>query len=264
MTSKAGGRHIESRTTYEAVLRCFHHQLSLSQMDHARVTQDLERAAAREPRSALVWALLAQCTLDKTVFGYSEDPGALAQGVRYARHALSLDSSCQYAHYANCYASLVERDAATVEYSAERILELNPNVPFMVGSAGFFLCLAGCYDRGMALFEKSVDLNPLFPSWLHAGPFFYHLKKGDLERALLHARQFALPDFFWGEIMRATALNLIGYAVEADASARRLRELKPDFPQKAREYVRFFLLDDELANRVLESLGSLEPLTYID
>jgi hypothetical protein len=129
----------------------------------------------------------------------------------------------------------------------------------MVGSAGFWLCLAGEYERGMELFQRSTTLNPLFPSWLHAAPYFYNMHHGRFEAALHHANEFGLPDFFWGPLMRAAVLGLLGRAGDARAAYERLLELKPDFSGKSSDYVRFFVLDDRLADEMLEGLDAAVP-----
>lgn len=53
----------------------------------------------------------------------------------------------------------------------------------------------------------------------------------------------------------------MGRTAAADAFGRKLRALKPVFPQKAREYVGFLLLDDDLAAQILASLNSLRSLS---
>jgi adenylate cyclase len=137
--------------------------------------------------------------------------------------------------------------------AAEQIISFNPNAAFMAGCAGFWLCLAGEYDRGIELFDKSIELNPLFPSWMHAGPYFYNMHEGNLETALHHANEFGLPDFFWGPLMRAAVLGLLGRA-NARTAYERILELKPDFAVGAGEYIRFFMLDDQLAETILSGL----------
>jgi hypothetical protein len=125
--------------------------------------------------------MLSQCHLDGVVFGFQPNPEAIESGIRYAGRAISLDPGCQFAQYAKAYASLLERDRAAMITAAERIAAINPNAAYMLGCAGFWLCIAGEYPRGMELFERGTALNPLFPSWLHAAPYFDSLQRGDYE-----------------------------------------------------------------------------------
>jgi tetratricopeptide (TPR) repeat protein len=138
--------------------------------------------------------------------------------------------------------------------AAEKIATINPNAASMLGAAGFWLCIAGEYERGIDLFNRGSELNPLHPSWLHLAPYFYHIDKNDLEKALHHANEFGLPDFFWGALIRAAVLGLLGRSADAKTAYANLLELKPDFTENAREYVRFFVLDKRLLEKILAGL----------
>ncbi len=254
MSRRAMDRRISDPSAYEAVLRTYHYQLTLSLDDFRESLLALEHASEVEPNSALVCALLSQNYLDAHTFDYQVIPAALEKGIRLAGRAVSLDRNCQFAQHAKAFASLVERDRRAVISAAERMVAINPNAAFMAGSAGFWLCLAGDYERGMDLFQRSIELNPMFPSWLHAAPYFYNLHEGNLERALHHANEFGLPDFFWGPLMRAAVLGLLGRSEEASIAYQRILELKPSFPEKPTYYVRFYLLDDLLMEKMLTGL----------
>jgi adenylate cyclase len=254
MRLRAEGRRVSDPSAYEAILRHLHFQLTLTPDAFRESLLALEHAVKVEPNSAVVWAMLSQCYLDAQVFGYEEIPEALETGIRLAGRAVSLDPNCQFAQHAKAYASLIERNRAAMITAAERIIATNPNAAFMAGCASFWLCLAGEYDRGIELLQKSIELNPLFPSWMHAGPYFYNMHHGNFEAALHHANEFGLPDFFWGPLIRAAVLGLVGRAEEARTAYERILELKPDFSEKVRDYVHFFVLDDRLADKMLEGL----------
>jgi adenylate cyclase len=254
MSLRAEGRRVSEPSAYEAILRCLHYQLTMAPEAFRDALLALEHASKVEPNSAVVWAMLSQSYLDAEVFGYQDIPRALETGIRFAGRAVSLDPSCQFAQHAKAYASLMERDRSAMAAAAERIVAINPNAAYMLGSAGFWLCLAGDYDRGMKFFQRSSELNPLFPSWLNAAPYFYNMHHRNFEVALHHANEFGLPDFFWGPLIRAAVLGLVGRTEEARTSYERILELKPDFSEKVRDYVRFFVLDDRLEDEMLEGL----------
>jgi hypothetical protein len=46
----------------------------------------------------------------------------------------------------------------------------------------------------------------------------------------------------------------VGRTEEARTSYERILELKPDFSEKVRDYVRFFVLDDRLEDEMLKGL----------
>ncbi len=255
LSLRAEGRRVSEPSAYEAILRGYHYQLTMSPAAFRESLLALEHASKVEPNSAVVWSLLSQSYLDAHIFGYEVIPEALERGIRLAGHAVSLDANCQFAQHAKAYASLMERDRSAIIAASERIVAINPNAAYMLGSAGFWLCLAGEYARGMDLFRRSIELNPLFPTWLHAAPFFYNLHAGKLERALHHANEFGLPDFIWGHIMRAAVLGLLGRLEHANTAYKRILELNPDFHGRERYYVDFFILDNAMADIMVEGLN---------
>jgi len=254
MKLRIEAKRVSTISAYEATLRYLHYNLMISAEAFIESRTALEHASQIEPNSAVVWAMLSQSYLDAQVFGYEEIPGALESGIRFARRAVSLDPGCQFAQQAKAYASLIQRDRSAMITAAERMVAINSNAASMVGAAGFWLCLAGEYERGMDLLQKGIELNPLFPAWLHAAPYFYHMHKGNYEQALHHANEFGLPDFFWSALMQAASLGLLERVTDARTAYTRLLKLKPDFSDNMRDYIRFFVLDDALVDKMLEGL----------
>jgi adenylate cyclase len=254
MIPTATSRPVASASAYEAVLRYYRFELTYTPESFSDARQALEQALAGEPDSAIIWAMLAMLYLDAETLGYDAIPGALELGVQYASRAVTLDPQCQIAHQAKAYACLIERDPVEMVASAERMVEINPNSASFVAAAGFWLCIAGQYERGMALFARGTALNPLHPAWLHAAPFFASMAREDYDSALSHANQFELPDLFWGHLMRASAYGILGRREEAERACAKLLELRPDFLVRAREYVNYFSLHDAMVDRILDAL----------
>ena len=254
LSHKAECRRISEPSAYEAVLRNLHFQLTLTPKTFHESFLALKHASKLEPNSAIIWAMLSLNYLDAAVFGYEEIPNALESGINCASRAVSLDPGCQYAQHAKAFASLIERNRPALVTAAERMVAINPNAAFMVGAAGFWLCIAGEYERGMDLFRKGIELNPLFPTWLHAGPYFYHMHKDEYIQALHHANEFGMPDFFWAPLMKASVLGLLGRTTDAKKPYNKLVELQPDFPTKAADYIGFFVLDGQLREKMLAGL----------
>lgn len=251
-------------SSFEAILRGYHYQLCLTPEAFRETRLALENASQAEPDGATIWAMLSQLYLDAVVFGYEEIPDAIQLGIEFATRAVAIDTGNQFAHHARAYAGLIEHDREVIINSADRMLSINPNSAAMVAMAGFWLCLAGRYEQGMEWFSQGIELNPLYPSWLHAAPFFYYLHQRDFENALQQANAFGLPDFFWGPLMRTSALGLSGRIDEAKKSFACLLDLKPDFPQNSQKYIEFFTLDNNLADMINQGLkkSGFTPAAY--
>jgi adenylate cyclase len=246
-------------STYEAVLRNHHYMMTFD--DHDATRRALERAIESEPDFAPGWAMLAQVHMDTHTFGMPGVDDALGRARHCAARAMTLDPNCQFAHYAAAFVALNEGDGDGVIRAAERMVQLNRNAAFMVGSAGFFMALAGAFEQGLILLEESMALNPHFPPWFRVAYYLDHYRRSEDEAALQQANAFALPDFFWSPLLRAAALGQLGRQDEACAAYHELLRLKPDFPARAREYVAFFVLVDELVDRLLEGLQRAEPVS---
>jgi len=241
-------------SAYEAILRGHSYMLDMT-VDGFRLARiALERAVRIEPDSATAWAMLSVLYLDSVVFEYAEIPDAYQLGVKYASIATSKEPSNQMANHSRAYVGLVERDRAAIEHSARRMISINENAASMVATAGFWLCLAGLFDEGMKWFKKGTKLNPSYPGWLNAAPYFYHLQAGEYELALQHANDFGMPDFSWSPLMKAAVLGLLGRFEEAARSYSCLLELEPDFEEDPRSYISNFVLEKSLMDTVLRGL----------
>lgn len=260
MCSRADSYRVTEQSAYLAILRYLDYQLSLSPESYKKCMASLQSATEKEPNSATVWAMLSQMYLDAVVFGYDDVPDARRNGLLYASRAISLDCRCQYAQHAMAFACMISHDRQGMIKAADRIMEINSNSAFMQGAASFWYCIAGDYKKGMQLYRASTRLNPFFPSWLHAGPYFYYLSKGDYEHALYHANELGLPDFFWGPLMRAVALSYLDRNIDAQKMYAETQKLNENFSENKEYYLSYFILNKSLLNRMLKGIQNISTV----
>jgi len=79
---------------------------------------------------------------------------------------------------------------------AEIALGLNPNAPALIGFLGWLLALYGEWERGLAILEKGIALNPHYPGWFHMAPFFSFFLHDRCEEAYQEALAFKMPRLF--------------------------------------------------------------------
>ena len=249
------GRWNSKPSSFEAILQHDRFQKSFDQVTYQQTLNSLEYAVHADPGNASLHALLGKLYIDAEAFQYAVLPNALELGFKHTSQAVTLDPNNQCAQHYRAYSALIQRDSGTMIRSAERIIKINPYAASMTAYAGFWLCLAGDYERGMKWFTRGIELNPLFRNWLHAAPFFYYMNTGDLDKALQHAFDFELPDFFWGPLMRATALGFLGRTTEAKREYDHLIKIKPDFAQNARSYIESFVMDKNLVDKISKGLA---------
>ena len=239
---------------FEAVLREHHFQLTQNPLDFIPTHNALLKAVEVSPTFAPAWAYLSQSYIDSYVFEFADLEDPLTQGAYCARKALSLDRNCQYAHHARAFLKLVEKDKEGITQSAEEIIRINPRAAYMVGVAGFWIAVAGDYDRGVNIIESSARLNPFYPGWFLFAHYLQALNRRDYQAALDAANDLGLPDFFWSPLLRAAALGLQDRRSEANTAYQELISMKPDFPAKCETYISFFVLSQDIVDLMLKGL----------
>jgi adenylate cyclase len=248
------GKTVNELEAYEAVMRYHHYGITLESQAYEEALQALEKTVAIDAEYALAWALLSILYLDAFTFSMVDLDNPLERGMESARKAISIDPFCQHAYFGMCYAQLLQRNEEEIIRNAKKILELNPNAGFLVGTAGWFLAMAGQYDEGFRFIEQSMQLNPFFPSWFHFPYYLNSYLNGNFGDALKTVKKFGLPEFFWNPLMHAAALGQMERITEAQAALQRLILLKPDFPERARFYISCFLIKDKWVDLTLEGL----------
>jgi len=255
--------HLESRAqedrrsdgAFGAIMAFHQYTLAISPENFTTALGLLEDAVQQEPGNAAVNAKLALLYLDAHAFGFDgARADCRAAGIRMARHARTLNPLSQQVHMTNAFAHLIEGDRDSLVRSAERIVEINPNAAYMSGAAAFFLATAGDYDRAEQLFKESLKLNPFYPTWFHFVPFVVAFQKKDYARALMEAREFAIPGFFWTHVAMISALVRAGEPHAANKELELLLECRPDIVESAHADVHLFTLDEQLANNILDAL----------
>ncbi len=248
------GKTVDELEAYEAVMRFHHFEITLDSRAYEEALLALEKTVAIDAEYALAWAMLSILYFDAFTFSFGDLNNPVEKGTEAARKAIAIDPFCQHAYFGMCFAQLLQRNEEEVIRNANKIIELNPNAGFLVGTAGWFLALAGQYDEGFGFIEQSIQLNPFFPPWFHFPYYLNSYLNGDFSGALKTVEKFGLPDFFWNPLMQAAVLGQLRRINEAQAALQRLLSLKPDFPARARFYISCFLIKDKWVDRMLEGL----------
>jgi tetratricopeptide (TPR) repeat protein len=170
------------------------------------------------------------------------------------RHALQLDPYCQLAHQmrAMVYFFRGRRDLFIGE--AEWAVQLNPNNSNAIASVGLFLAIVGEWERGLALLDKAMRLNPHYPGWYHLGPFLNSYRAEVYEDALGHAMRISTSGFFFDPLARAATLGQLGRQEEARVALEELQRELPDTDIGLRALMRRTLFSDENVDMLLNGL----------
>lgn len=235
MSEALRGRRPEELTPYEAVLRSFGYLERLNGDEHAEVRDGLERAVATTPAYADALAMLSNITAEEYKHGFNVRPDPLGRALDTARRAVSAAPSNHLAYHMLAQSLFFRREFAAFRVAAERAVELNPLDGCTTAFMGILIAYAGDWDRGIALTERAMQLNPRHPGWYRFAAFNNALRKKDYRGALEVALKFNMPSYYNTHVALAVAYGHLG---ERESAANALRELlaqKPDVAMVARE-----------------------------
>ncbi|HMB77771.1 MAG TPA: tetratricopeptide repeat protein [Kiloniellaceae bacterium] len=248
----------DSLDAYDCVLRYYDYQKSISAVQHGAVKSCLERAVALEPDYAEAWAVLANVYMQEKRFWGSAEAGgsdvSAAKAKAAAERAIAIEPDNATAQMMLSNLLFTEGDLASFRQAGEAALRLNPNSSDALAHFGLRLGFIGEWDRGLALVNKAMALNPLHPDWYRFAPAIHGFNSGDFTAALAELEQIEMPQFFWVPLLRAATLGQLGRRDEAAAEVQALLALKPDFQQEGRRFMRIWQMPPTLVAQILEGL----------
>jgi adenylate cyclase len=254
LSRESRGKPPATLSTYEALLRYHHYMLVMTSEAGADAFAALRQATEREPEYGPVWSAFA--TLHAHAYAF-ERPGIdrpLEQATDYAHRGVALEPRSQLARTILAYVYLLSDELALFHAEADAALALNPHSPNFAGTIGYLLVTAGEFERGAALVEQAIRLNPCHPKWFHHALCAVHIARGDYEEAYRVVSKAGFQVGFWDPIIRTATLGHLGRVDAAEACARELLELVPDFEQRAHSILRRGTKSDAVAEAAIAGL----------
>ncbi len=247
----------DSLDAYDCVLRYYDYQITINPERHGQVRACLERAVALEPAYAEAWAVLANVYMQEKRFGVggAAGPGAAAAKAKAAvKRAIELDPAEATGHMVLSNLLFTEGDLEGFRQAGEAALRLNPNNSDALAHYGLRLALSGDWDRGLALVNKAMTLNPVHPQWYRFAQVFYHYDRQEYDLAVAELEKIDMPRFFWTHLAKAAALGQLGRPQAAEAAAQDLLTLKPEFARDGPSFLRVWQFPEPLYEHLVEGL----------
>src|SRR4029450_2688100 len=122
-------------------------------------------------------------------------------------------------------ACFYSRDEAGLLEAAARVLKLNPRNSNAIAWIGALFDHKGEYDRGCALIERAMALNPAHPGWYHFAAFDRHFARAEFAEALRAPHRVNIPDFMWMHFALAAAAGQLGLTVQGRAAVASMEAL---------------------------------------
>jgi len=254
LTSELTHAKPQKLDTFYAISR-FHYFEACQTIDAAQEAfKSLELAIKMDPGSGIAHAMLASLYGNRYLLDLPDADDAYERMVLLADKALSLDSSnlfvrCIFA--AICFASN-KKDRFFQE--VEICLSQNPRLSMRLGVLGFYLALYGDWERGKEILDKVMKTNISFPVHYHAVTAMYYYRKGEYEKALMELKKYNSSTLFWAPMQRIAVYGQLNRQEEAKPDFALLKQLRPDFEEKAEYLLTRFIKEADLLALMLEGL----------
>ncbi len=159
----------------------------------------------------------------------------LGRALDAARRAAALAPSSAVAYDALAWALFFRKDVAAFRAAAEQAIAVNPLSSPTLAGLGTLMAYSGEWEKGCALVERAVQLNPRHPGWYRFALFANAYRQRDYRGAVDIALKLNLPDFFGTHEVLAAAYGQLGERDQAAKALKELLRLRPDYPEKGRE-----------------------------
>ena len=254
LTSELTHAKPQKLDTFYAISR-FHYFEACQTIDAAQEAfKSLELAIKIDPGSGIAHAMLASLYGNRYLLDSPNADGAYESMIVMAEKALSLDSNnlfvrCIYA--AICFASN-KKDRFFQE--VEICLSQNPRLSMRLGLLGFYLALYGDWERGKEILDKVMKTNISFPVHYHAVTSLYYYRKNEYENALEELKKYNSSTLFWAPMQRIAVYGQLNMHDKAKSDFALLKQLKPDFEEKAEYLLTMFIKEADLLALIMEGL----------
>lgn len=217
---------------YSCTLSFYAYRAELSAERHAQVRECLESAVARYPSYATAWAMLSIAYLDEDRFQFnpkSGSPTPMERALQAARRAVQLDPGNTRGLQALMTALFFNRQLAESLKVGEQALATNPNDTELMGEFGTRLAMGGEWERGAALLDQALVLNPGGAGYYHGTRALAAYMLQDNETAVAEIKQANLQKFPLFHIVAAVIYAERGMMEDAAREGAVFMEMRPKF-----------------------------------
>jgi TolB-like protein len=252
-------RNPELLKTYEAILRYYQYDQTLSPDDFRKAFEALEIARINEPECGQVWTFLARLyanifSLEISGFDVRDSEN---KAFEYAENGARLNPDNQCARSMLAFVRVLTNDIASARKEINLAYKLNPKSLYLMDGIGYVKTLLGEWELGRSLIEKAMKLNPYYKPVVHYALWIDCLRRHDFQEAYLETTGLRRPAIFWYPLAKASTLGLLDKIDEGKKYAEDLRQLKPDFKDRGRILIRRYIKFDYIADLVIEGLGKV-------
>ena len=254
ISKESRDKPLATLSSYEALSRFWEYEQTLDPESFKRALEALTHAVQMDPECSQVLGSLA--ILYGTIHSLDIDGFAdpLDQAIEYAEKAAFINPNNQRTIGILALVRLYSSDLAGATSAAHQALDLNPNSLYVLDGLAWILTFSGDWENGPCLAEKAIKFNPYHRAIAHDALWLDFLRQQKFE--LAHEEAFSRQRLwlFWDPLIKASTLGLVGNEKEGQHYARKLLQLRPDFPPKGRRLIGNFIKFEEIASRIEQGL----------
>jgi non-specific serine/threonine protein kinase len=256
----------EEASASQLVSRWFSYVLQLKAEEHASLRAAFERILDREPNHADAWACLSNLYCWEYVHRMNPLEKPMERALEAAWRAVTIDPACQLGWQQLAEAHFFARDYTAFRDAAERAMALNPRNSHTRAYLGLLIAFSGEWDRGLALVQRAMALNPHFPDWCYLPYFYNHYRKGEYETALQVVKKINMPEDPWPQMGIAAACGQLHHQEMARAAIELVRKHQPlylDLKYYREDALKWFA-DTSIVEQLLQGLRKVGPQDFTD
>ncbi|WP_455274200.1 tetratricopeptide repeat protein [Rhizobium herbae] len=222
----------DNRGAYECTLAFYTYRTELTSESHALVRNCLEAAVARYPGYATALAMLSMIYLDEDKYKFNRTPGEptpTERALQTARRAVQMEPANTRALQALMVALFFAHQPVEAIDVGERALATNPNDTELMGEFGTRLAIAGQWQRGAALLDQAIALNPGGGGFYRGNRALAAYMLGDNAEAIIGIRQSDMQKFPLFHAVAAIIYAEAGLTADARREGETFVNMRPDF-----------------------------------
>lgn len=207
-----------------------YHGAVLSREGLTTVLMAWQRAAALDPRSATIQAMLGMLYyLDGRFEFWNDRDTALKKGLAHVETALSLDAACADAWMVQGLLLLMQLRHADAVAATRRSIALGPGSADVAAFGGFVLANAGEAAEAVQVIERAIRLCPMYPPFYLGHLGLAYRVAGRVQDAIAAFEGYDRGVAGRGVTDLAVIHEQAGDLEKARSWAARLMQLFPDF-----------------------------------
>ncbi len=240
---------------YDAVFWYYQLVNGLNEEIFKKGLASMQEVVALDPQYALGWAILGETYVAGYFYGYSFDAKSpLEEAVKCGKMALKIEPRCQHAYQTLSLAYLFLHQPTQCVETINQWQKHKFNSASIAGGLGFCLICCGDMERGYAMLNNSIQLNPYYQWWFNAGLSFYFFYKKEFGEAIYWADKIQRQSIPWELILKGAAYAEMGKLNDAHIYFSELKEVIPDYQYRIKPLLSAFLHIDELVNGLYAGL----------